>query len=281
MLRTRSAVRPLALSDRDDALALCARDPARHVFVAARLIDGARAGSLEGVLGHHSDGRLTSICWTHANVVPVETTDESRRAFADKLRRWRPRTASVLGPRDEVEPLWGLLESPWGPPRAVRNPQPLMKTTTPPSLIGVDRDPRVRPALPDEVDAVLPAAVHMFTHEIGYAPYAGSSRGYRSSLSALIARGHTFVIVERGEVLFKTDVGSLALGCAQLQGVWLTPRLRGLGLGRAMVAAAVEHAFTLGVDTVALYVNDYNVSARALYERIGFRTVGEFTTILL
>ncbi|MGL5851834.1 MAG: GNAT family N-acetyltransferase, partial [Phycicoccus sp.] len=32
---------------------------------------------------------------------------------------------------------------------------------------------------------------------------------------------------------------------------------------------------------VTLYVNDFNLPARATYDRLGFRQVGEFSTVLL
>ncbi len=281
MLRTRSPVRPLAISDRDAALDLCARDLPRTVFVAARIVEGARTGSIGSVLGHRTDGELTSLCWSSANIVPVATTAESRLVFAERVRRWRGRCASVFGPRDEVEGLWQHLEPHWGPARAVRARQPLMVAHQPPSALGVSLDPRVRPARPDEVDLVLPAAEHMFTAEIGYPPYSGSGRGYRSSLAALIARGHTYVVVEHGEVVFKTDIGSLALGAAQLQGVWVAPRLRGQGLAVPMLASVVEQVMAGPAPLVTLYVNDFNVAARATYERLGFREVGDFATVLL
>lgn len=281
VLRTRSPVRPLSLADRDDALELCARDLPRSVFVAARVLEGARTGSLGSVLGHRVDGALTSLCWSSANIVPVATTEESRPAFAERVRRWRGRCASVFGPREEVEGLWAHLEPHWGPPRAIRVRQPLLVAHRPPSTLGIALDERVRPARPDEVDLVLPAAEHMFTAEIGYPPYTGSGRGYRASLAALIARGHTFVVVEDGEVIFKTDVGSLALGAAQLQGVWLTPRLRGQGLAAPMLASVVEQVMLGPAPLVTLYVNDFNVAARATYERLGFREVGDFSTVLL
>lgn len=281
MLRTRSPVRPLTLADRDDALALCARDLPRSVFVAARVLEGARTGSIASVLGARVDGELTSLCWSSANVVPVATTEESRALYADRLRRWRGRVASVFGPREEVQDLWHHLEPAWGRPRAVRERQPLLVVDTPPSALGVELDPRVRPARQAEVDLVLPAAEHMFTAEIGYPPYAGSSRGYRSSLASLVARGHTYVVVEDGEVVFKTDIGSLALGCAQLQGVWLAPRLRGRGLAVPMLASVVEQVMVGPAPLVTLYVNDYNGPARATYERLGFREVGDFSTVLL
>ena len=126
MLRTRSAARPLSLADRDEALDVCARDLPSGVFVAARILEGARAGSLSSVLGHRTDGELTSLCWASANVVPVATTEESRGPFADRVRRWRGRCASVFGPRAEVEDLWRHLEPSWGPARAVREHQPLL-----------------------------------------------------------------------------------------------------------------------------------------------------------
>lgn len=281
MLRTRTPVRSLTKTDVDDALELCSRNLAAHVFVAARILESVPTGSIAAAMGVREEGRLTSLCWASANVVPVETSAEARRLYADRIRRWRSRVASLLGPRDEVVDLWTSLEPHWGDLRAIRAHQPLLSTSTPPSALGVVPDPRVRPARPDEVDLVLPAAEHMFTAEIGYAPYTGSNRGYRNSLAALIARGHTYVVIEDGEVVFKTDIGSLALGCAQLQGVWVAPRLRGQGLAVPMLASVMEQVMAGPAPMVSLYVNDFNAPALATYRALGFAPVGDFTTVLL
>ena len=281
MLRTRSAVRPVTRDERDAALALCARDVAANVFVAARLDEGALDTRYGTLLGHHRDGVLDALCWASANVVPVATDPESTAAFAERIRRWRGRCASILGPRDLVASLWSALEPSWSPARAIRSEQPLMGTTTPPSTLGIQPDPRVRLARRDEVDLVLPAAAHMFTREIGYPPYTGSSRGYRSALLALIEHGHTYVIVEDDRVIFKADVGSVALGCAQVQGVWLAPDLRGRGLAVPAMAAVVELVMHDLAPWVTLYVNDFNTAALATYHRIGMGDIGVFSTVLL
>ncbi|MDT0213787.1 GNAT family N-acetyltransferase [Rothia sp. ARF10] len=281
MLRTRSPVRTLTRTDVDDALELCSRNVAAHVFVAARILETLASGSASAAMGVREDGRLSSLCWASSNVVPVETTAADRVLYAERMRRWRGRIASLLGPREEVVDLWDVLEPHWGQPRAVRAHQPMLSTSTPPSALGVELDTRVRPARADEVDIVLPAAAHMFTAEIGYPPYTGSSRSYRGSLAALIARGHTWVVVEDGEVVFKTDIGSLALGCAQLQGVWLAPHLRGQGLAVPMIASVMEQVMAGPAPLVSLYVNDFNAPALATYDRLGFAPVGEFTTVLL
>jgi len=44
------------------------------------------------------------------------------------------------------------------------------------------------------------------------------------------------------------------------------------------MAAVVKLARTV-VPTVSLYVNDFNVPARATYAKVGFRQVGEFATV--
>lgn len=281
MLRTRSPVRPLAATDRDAALALCARDRVANVFTAARLNEGALRGHPGSVLGHYRDGDLAGLAWVSANVVPVQLDDEGLNAAAGRICRMRRQCASIFGPSEQVNGLWDRLSADWGPARTVRALQPLMTTTTRPSVLGLDLDPGVRAARPDEVGIVLPAATHMFTEEIGYPPYFGSDRGYRAGISALIRQGHTFVRVDDGEVVFKADIGSLALGCAQVQGVWLHPRLRGQGRSIPAMAAVVELVLTGLADEVSLYVNDFNGAARATYDRCGFAQVGVFTTVLL
>lgn len=274
-------MRPLSGVDLDAALACCARDRVANVFVAARIVEGSIASSPGSLLGHWSDGRLNGLAWVSANVVPVELDDDGIAAVASKIVRMRRQCASLFGPSDQVNGLWERLGPTWGPVRAVRTHQPLLTTRTRPSALGVRLDPHVRPARLDEVDIVLPAAAHMFTEEIGYPPFYGSDRGYRASIGALIRAGHTYVKVEDGEVVFKADVGSLALGCAQVQGVWLHPRLRGQGLSVPAMASVVEQVLDGLADEVSLYVNDYNVAARAAYDRCGFRQVGSFTTVLL
>lgn len=281
VLRQRTPVRLLGPTDHDAALEVCARDRAAGVFVAARIIEGALARHPGSVIGHYRDGYLSGIAWVSANVVPVGLGEEGVAALAARIGKMRRQCASIFGPIDEVSALWEQLAPAWGPVRAVRAHQPLLATSTPPSRLGVPIDKHVRPARPDEVDLVVPAAAHMFTEEIGYPPYFGSDRGYRSGITDLIRRGHTFVRVDRGEVIFKADVGSLALGCAQIQGVWVHPDLRGQGLAVPAMASVVEQVLDGLADEVSLYVNDFNRPAQATYARCGFEQVGEFQTILL
>ena len=280
MLRTHSAVRALTTADRDQALEVCARDARTNVFVAARILEGALATSPGAVLGYADGSGLQSICWASANLVPVECDEPALASFATKMRRWRHHCSSVFGPSDMVLPLWEALRPSWGEPRAVRAHQPVLVTASP-LLPGTSCDPNVRPAGFDEVDLVMPAAAAMFAEEIGYPPYRGSGHIYRQGIASLIRQGRTLVRVEHGEVVFKADIGSVALGVAQVQGVWVAPRWRGQGLAAPAMAAVVEQVRTEIAPVVTLYVNDFNTPARATYARVGFTQIGSFATVLM
>ncbi len=282
VLRTHSPVRALTPADRDEALAVCARDPASNCFVAGRIEDGALyavPGALLGVAG--DDGSLRSLAWASANLVPVECDAAGLDAIAGKVRRWRRQCASIFGPVEQVAGLWDRLGPGWGPARTIRAEQLLMSTGVDPSDWGVPLDGRVRRARVDEVDLVVPAAAAMFTEEIGYPPFVGSSAAYRSVVAGLVHLGRTFVWIDGGRVLFKADVGSVGVVAAQIQGVWLAPHLRGRGLATRLVAAVTSVVLREIASEATLYVNDFNTPAIATYEAVGFRRVGTFATVLL
>ncbi len=280
VLRTHRIPNVVPQSGFDAALRLCATRPDVHVFVAARLLAGGRHAVQNLVTLHPADD-LRSMCWTSANVVPVEVADDEIDLYAARLRRFRRRSSSIFGRSEQVLPLWDRLERHWGTARTVRWEQPVMSMTVADLSPDVPVDDRVRPARPDEVDLVLPAAAHMFTGEIGYPPFYGSDREYRRLVASLINRGHTYVMVQSGRVVFKADIGSLAFGVAQIQGVWVAPELRGHGLATPAMHSVVRQVLDHHAHTVSLYVNDFNTAAVRTYQRCGFRQVDTFSTVIL
>ena len=62
---------------------------------------------------------------------------------------------------------------------------------------------------------------------------------------------------------------------ATIWGVYATPRVRGAGIGRALVAAALVQARAWpGIERVGLSVSDAATAARRTYEALGFETWG-------
>lgn len=62
---------------------------------------------------------------------------------------------------------------------------------------------------------------------------------------------------------------------AELLTIVIAPKWRGMGMGAALLGAAIEDLLTTPVKTLFLEVEDGNAPARALYRRLGFEQVGE------
>ncbi|MCR5769075.1 MAG: GNAT family N-acetyltransferase [Lachnospiraceae bacterium] len=72
---------------------------------------------------------------------------------------------------------------------------------------------------------------------------------------------------------------SLFENTAFISHVEIREDLRGRGLGKILVGAAVARIFEKGHDTVRLQVRSDNTAAAALYEKLGFRTVSKLDYI--
>jgi uncharacterized protein len=253
-------------------------DPVGSCMVAARVADhGIDPNSIGGELWTRR-GPDESLCFAGANLIPLRGAAADLTAFADEAMSGTRRCSSLVGRADLVMPMWERLESAWGPARDVRDHQPLMALTSHP---GCDIDTEVRQVRPDELDAYLVAAVDMFIGEVGVDPRLGDGgRGYRRRVASLIAAGRAWARFEHGQVVFKAEVGSQSPGVGQIQGVWVHPEWRGLGLGTAGTATVAAVIVATG-RIASLYVNDFNMVARAAYARVGFAEVGTFATVLL
>ncbi|MBV9793862.1 MAG: GNAT family N-acetyltransferase [Actinobacteria bacterium] len=266
--------------DRDEVLRICDAEPVTNVFVGARVhavgLNPARLGAQ--IWGHYTGGRLTSLCYAGANLVPVAATPAAVAAFAERARAQGRRCSSLVGSEPAVAELWRRLEPHWGPPREVRAVQPVLAISGP---AAVPADHLVRRVRPDELNILMPACVAMFTEEVGVSPIGGDGGAtYRARVSELIRAGRAFARIEDGQVIFKAEVGSVTPHACQVQGVWVNPSRRGEGLAAAGMATVVAEAQRTIAPVVSLYVNDFNTPARAAYRTAGFTQVDTFMSVL-
>nr|WP_223186141.1 GNAT family N-acetyltransferase [Streptomyces sp. CBMA29] len=278
---TTSTAKVLEPGDLDAALAVLNRDPVANAFVASRVnVAGLDPWRLGGEMwGWYSGGRLTSLCYAGANLVPLCATPEAIRAFAERARRAGRRCSSIVGPAEPTADLWALLEPHWGPAREVRSHQPLMTTRALPA--DITPDPLVRRVRRDEMDVIMPACVAMFTEEVGVSPLAGDGGLlYQARVAELVSTGRAFARIEDGRVVFKAEIGAVTRHTCQIQGVWVAPEHRGKGLSETGMAAVLHYALRDVAPVASLYVNDFNAPARAAYQRVGFSEVGAFMSVL-
>ncbi|MFF3696308.1 GNAT family N-acetyltransferase [Streptomyces sp. NPDC002221] len=276
-----TTTRVLEPGDLGAALAILESDPVANAFVTSRVqIAGLDPWRLGGEMwGWYADGRLRSLCYSGANLVPICATPEAVRSFADRARRTGRRCSSIVGPAEPTARLWQLLEPHWGPARDVRPNQPLMVAERTPD--DITPDPYVRRIRKDEMEVIMPACVAMFTEEVGVSPMAGDGGLlYQARVAELVGSGRSFARIEDGRVVFKAEIGAATNQACQIQGVWVAPEHRGKGLSATGMAAVLRYALADVAPVVSLYVNDFNTPARACYRRVGFRETGAFMSVL-
>ncbi|MBN3499280.1 GNAT family N-acetyltransferase [Arthrobacter pascens] len=272
-------VRTLGAADTAGLHELAGADPVANVFILSHLESTGTAAPTPGganVLGVFDGDSLVGACWAGANLVPVQLAPALTGAVAAAAHRSGRRYASIFGPAPTVLALHSELENLGHLAHEVRADQPLMTIAGPPAVepnwqLGFGQDA--------DFDTILPACAAMFEEEVGYSPYLGGRDFYSRRVAGLIRQGHSLVHLNDGEVVFKAELGAVTSDVTQVQGVWMNPSYRGLGLSAGYMAAVVLLAQKMAPIT-SLYVNDYNSRARATYERVGFRQVGTFATVL-
>ncbi|HEU4423396.1 MAG TPA: GNAT family N-acetyltransferase [Pilimelia sp.] len=273
-------VRQLGETERGAVERFLDRDPYGAAQVAERVAArGLSWWRAEGrVYGYGPRRHLESLCWFGSHITPVLAGPAAVAAFANLILAEERACSSIVGRAEAVLGLWDRLAPAWGPARDVRPNQPLLVADAPPAVVP---DGGVRLLRPDEIDLVFPAAVAMYTEEVGVSPLLeDGGRGYRTRVAELVRSRRAYARVVGREVVFKAELAVVTAHTAQVQGVWVAPAWRGRGLATAAMAAVVRDVLRRVAPSASLYVNDYNVPAQRVYARCGFRPVGAFATVL-
>ena len=94
-------------------------------------------------------------------------------------------------------------------------------------------------------------------------------------LRTLLSGGDTFVLLAGygpdgvAVLRYRPAIWSSGLEC-YLAELYVVPRLRRTGIGRALMNAALHEARQRGVDTMDIGVDEPDEAARSLYESLGF-----------
>ena len=108
-------------------------------------------------------------------------------------------------------------------------------------------------------------------------PWITLRRDYEACLRVMLDETRERYVAYRGDRLAGLVILNLKGGfVGYIQTVCAAPELRGTGVGTALVTFAEERVFR-EFRNLFICVSDFNHGARRLYERLGFRLVGELT----
>lgn len=273
-MATRSAlhVTRLEAAHAGPLAALIDCEPVTNVYLRSELRLGFDAGDWWGAF---EDDELTAVVLGWSLVVPYIPDLEAAAPLAQALITGaQPRM--VVGPRASVMALHNAFR-PARPARELRDPQPLMVLDRG-DLRGTPSED-VRLSTRGDLDALIVAAARMHREEMGIDPLAVDAPAWRMRMLSLIERRWSWIWMREHEVLFKAELSAWTPEVVQIQGVYTAPKYRGRGIARAGLAAICAHVFR-EVPRCSLYVNQYNVIAQRVYDRLGFKPADVFATVM-
>jgi uncharacterized protein len=215
-------------------------------------------------------GRVTSLCHIGANVVP---SGARAAAFAEAASRSRARM--IIGEERAVSDLWEAAGARMPEPREDRPGQPVFSIEQPPGPGGS----KLREAIHDDFDLLLPASAATHEGEIGVDPLLADPEGFRRRTRQQIDEGRSWVWIEERRILFKAEASAWTPEAVQLQQVWVDPEVRNQGYGRRGLCDLIRLLLEQ-VPRVCLFVRADNPAAIRLYETVGMERVGSYRSLL-
>jgi predicted GNAT family acetyltransferase len=102
----------------------------------------------------------------------------------------------------------------------------------------------------------------------------------RKEIERLQDEKNHWVLLDAGRPVSYSAFNARLPEVVQIGGVWTPPELRGRGYARSVVAGSLLQARKEGVERAVLFTAEENRSARAAYEALGFRVVGDYGLLI-
>lgn len=267
----------------EEASRFAAQHPHACAFIAGWLAEGGlardprtprawlfaerRGAALEG-LAYVSDTGI---------VIPALKSPEALEELAE-LGRANPNAMRVLvGEREQIASLWGKLSRAGSAARIVRDQ---LGYSVARGELASDATLPLVAASDAQLEQVVAASAEMAREEAGDDPQRRNPPLFRARIRERMARGRDFIHLEAGRLVFKANVSALSAVGGQVEGIYTVPERRGEGFGTRGTAEVTRWVLERS-ERAFLLVNDDNLPAIRLYERLGYRRVLESRTIFV
>ena len=197
-------------------------------------------------------------------------SDRATQTFASLARR-ESATHLLMGEHNAVERFWSYYSSKDQSPRLVC-PILFLQRQEP---FAEGEVTGLRPAGREDLEHVVQAQAAMAFEISGVDPLKKDPAGFRERYLRRIEKKRVWVLIENGQLIFKTDIIADTPQASYIEGVYVRAEERGKGLGRRCVT---DLGRILLKRTKALYLFVENESTRTIsfYLSLGFNVAGQY-----
>ncbi len=239
--------------------------------------DGLPGRAYQEFVGWREGGEWCAVAFFSGDIALFSPDGRGVEPIARYALRRVPMVPRIISRRETVELFWETFRE---APYPVLFDRRQLVYTVDRAALRAAPEPLVRQATIDQLDDVAHLASAMSCEEIKMDPLRDHPIGYRRLIEQRIRLGRYWVLIEDGCIKFQVHLNSLTPQAGQITGVYTPPEFRGHGYARRGMGAFCLAALELA-PSLCLFVNDFNVAARRLYEGLGFEEVMEYRAIFL
>lgn len=274
-------VEELTEGDSDAVLAFLSERPIQTVILAGwirerGIVSHAHRGTFYGCWNAH--GILEGVALVGKATMFEARTSASLSAFA-RLARERASVHLFFAENPAAENFWQSYKG-----ESVREPQMVCREL----LYEKGAEPfdraeaanNLRQAEARELRQVASAHAQIILAETGVNPLEKEADGFHERCALRIAEGKVWVLMEKGELVFKADAVAETPEAVYVERLWVNPVYRRKGYGK-LCWQALSRALLTGGASLCGFVNEENSTARSFYERVGCTLRARFQKVFV
>ena len=275
-----SRVSELSNEDTKEVLAFLNVRPVHTVVMTSFILDNGIESTLNRgkYFGYRNDeGRLEGVALIGHSTLVEARTEVALEALAYAARTSDTAIHLIMSGGDVATAFWNYLFGPSVEPSTTCT-ELLFEMGFPFPVQGCDHD--VRYATAEELEAVAEAQAEVAELECGVNPLLRDREGFLKRVLRRIEQQRVFVVFEGDELVFKADVIARTDSVAYLEGVYVSPRFRGQGVGSKCLSDVCVRLLS-EVSNVCLLSNTAFKGAHRSFVKAGMHNTDACTTLFV
>jgi len=269
----------LVESDKAEVLAFLALRPVHTVVMTSFINDNGIESELNRgkFFGHRdSKGKLDGVALIGHSTLVEARTEAALVALAKRARTSETNVHLVMSSGDVAERFWNYVGEGATPRLTCR--EALFETSYP--FAVPTKVEGLRHAQMSDLVAVAEAQAEVAFIESGVDPLVRDREGFLKRVARRIEQERIFVLFEGDDLIFKADVIAETSETAYLEGIYVSEKLRGQGIGpRCLANVTIE--LLNRVANVCMLSNVEFDSAHRSFAKAGFKRTDECVTLFV
>ncbi len=275
-----SRLEVLGENNRNEVLEFLNIRPVHTVVIASFLADNGFDSEFNRgrYFGYRSaDGSLEGVALIGHSTLIEARSDESLMAFALAAKESETPVYLMMSEGRIIERFWDFYKEGNAEPKHVFT-EKLFELNFP--FLIQDCEWEIRTAKTEEIDQIAEAHAEVAFIESGENPMEKDPEGFLKRCQRRIDQGRTFVVFEDGKLLFKADIVAEADKVIYLEGVYVSPEMRGKGIGPKCLAS-LSAKLLKRVENICMLSNLKFKAAHRSFEKAGYHSTDCCTTIIV